>query len=89
MYYLVKKEESTQTDNLEEDKNINREKKQERRLSNRNLEQEISMKYFKNSERKKTEKKNFILRLLTSKLFYSLLFVFGIEVLVILFIYNR
>ena len=74
---------------LREDKQINKEKQQERRLSNKNLEQEISMKYFKNSERKKPVKKNFVLKVLTSKLFYSLLFVFGIEVLVILFIYNR
>ena len=74
---------------LREDKQIKKEKQQERRLSNKNLEQEISMKYFKNSERKKPAKKNFILKVLTSKLFYSLLFVFGIELLVILFIYNR
>jgi len=74
---------------LREDKQIKKEKQQERKLSNRNLEQEISMKYFKNSERKRTVKKNLLLRILTSKLFYSLLFVFGVEVLVILLIYNR
>ena len=73
---------------MKEDRKIKKEKMKERSLSGRNYEQEISMKYFKNSERKKT-KKSLLKKLLTSKLFYCLLFVLGIEALVVLFIYYR
>ena len=73
---------------LKEDREIRREKRKERSLSGKNYEQEISMKYFKNSERKKPSKK-FLKRILTSKLFYCLLFVLGIEALVVILIYSR
>ena len=73
---------------LKEDRRIKKEKKQEKSLNGKNYEQEISMKYFKNSERKKP-KKGFLRRILTSKLFYCLLFVLGIEALVIILIYSR
>lgn len=73
---------------LKEDSKIKKEKKKERTLSGKNYEQEISMKYFKNSERKKT-KKGLIKKIFTSKLFYCLLFVLGIEAFVILLIYYR
>ena len=73
---------------LKEDRQIRKEKRQERSLSGRNYEQEVSMKYFKNSERKKT-RKGLVKTLLTSKLFYCLLFVLGIEALVVYLIYTR
>lgn len=73
---------------INEDRVIKREKKKEKSLAGRNYEQEMSMKYFKNSERKKT-KSSLLKKIFTSKLFYCLLFVLGIEALVILFIYYR
>lgn len=73
---------------MKEDRNIKREKKKEKSLSGKNYEQEISMKYFKNSERKKP-RRSLLLRLLTSKLFYCLLFVMGIEALIVILIYSR
>lgn len=72
-----------------EDRAIKREKQNERRMSGKNYEQEMSMKYFKNSERKKPTRKNILLKIFTSKLFYCLLFVLGIELLIVMFIYNR
>lgn len=72
---------------LKESFEISKLKKQERKMSNKNYEQEISKKYFKNSERKK--EKNWLLKILTSKLFYCLLFVVGIEALIIFLIYTR
>ncbi len=72
---------------LKESFEISRLKRQERKMSNKNYEQEISRKYFKNSERKK--EKNWLLKVLTSKLFYCLLFVVGIEALIIFLIYTR
>ncbi len=54
----------------------------------KNYEQERSKRYFKSSKIKKS-RGSFLKRLFKSKLFYSLLFVFGIEMLIILFIYLR
>jgi len=72
-----------------EDKAIRKEQRNESRMSGKNYEQEMSMKYFKNSERKKPTRRSLLLRILTSKLFYCLLFVLGIELLIIWFISNR
>ncbi len=72
-----------------EDEYIRQEKNEERRMSRKNYEQQMSMRYFKNTERKKTNRKGLLLRILTSKLFYCLLFVFGLEFLIVLFIYSR
>lgn len=71
-----------------EDFLIKKEKLAEKRMTRKNYEQEMSMKYFKNTERKKP-KKNFLLKLLTSKFLYCTLFIILIEILVILFIYSR
>ena len=49
-----------------------------------NLDQERSRKYFKGAKRKS---KNIFKRLFKSKLFYALLFFFGIEMIIIIFIY--
>lgn len=72
-----------------EDNEIRREKMEEKRMSRKNYEQQMSMRYFKNTERKKQKKRNLLYRILTSKLFYCLLFVLGLECLIILFIYSR
>ena len=72
-----------------EDSFIRKEKQEEKRLSRKNYEQQMSMRYFKNTERKRTNRKGLLLRILTSKLFYCLLFVFGLEFLIILLIYSR
>lgn len=71
-----------------EDREIRRQQKEERYSSGKNYEQEMSMRYFKNTERKKT-KKGLLKRILTSKLFYCLLFVFGLELLIVLLFYYR
>lgn len=72
-----------------EDNEIRREKMEEKRMSRKNYEQQMSMRYFKNTERKKQKKRNLLYRILTSKLFYCLLFVLGLECLIILFVYSR
>ena len=72
-----------------EDRAIKQEQREERRMSGKNYEQEMSMRYFKNSERKKPEKKGLLRRIFTSKLFYCLLFVVGIELFIVLLIYLR
>ncbi|MBQ9793244.1 MAG: DnaJ domain-containing protein [Clostridia bacterium] len=72
-----------------EDNEIRKEKMEEKRMSRKNYEQQMSMRYFKNTERKKQKKKNLLFRILTSKLFYCLLFVLGLECLIILFVYSR
>ena len=70
-----------------EDRQIRRQQKEERYFTGKNYEQEMSMKYFKNTERKK--KRGLLKRLFTSKLFYCLLFVFGLEVLIVMLFYLR
>ena len=72
-----------------EDSEIRREKMEEKRMSRKNYEQQMSMKYFKNTERKKPVRKKLLLKILTSKLFYCLLFVVGLELLIVLFVYSR
>ena len=72
-----------------EDKVIKQSIREERRMSGKNYEQEMSMRYFKNSERKKPARKGILRKILTSKLFYCLLFVVGIELMIILLIYTR
>lgn len=72
-----------------EDRAIKQELREERRMAGKNYEQEMSMRYFKNSERKKPAKKGLIKKILTSKLFYCLLFVLGIELLIVMLIYMR
>jgi len=72
-----------------EDRAIRQELREERRMAGKNYEQEMSMRYFKNSERKKPAKKGLIKKILTSKLFYCLLFVLGIELLIVMLIYMR
>lgn len=52
----------------------------------RNYEQESSRKYFKNTKIK-SEHRSFFKKVFTSKLFYSLLFVFAIEALIIYLVY--
>ena len=79
----------TRRDLKREDEFIRREKNDERRMSRKNYEQQMSMRYFKNTERKKPNRKGLLLKILTSKLFYCLLFVFGIEFLIVLLIYSR
>ena len=71
-----------------EDSFIRKEKQEEKRLSRKNYEQQMSMRYFKNTERKKPKRRNLLGRILTSKLFYCLLFVLGLEFLIVLFIYS-
>lgn len=71
-----------------EDSFIRKEKQDEKRLSRKNYEQQMSMRYFKNTERRKPKRRNLLGRILTSKLFYCLLFVLGLEFLIILFIYS-
>ncbi|MBQ3048281.1 MAG: DnaJ domain-containing protein [Clostridia bacterium] len=72
-----------------EDKAIKRELREERKMVGKNYEQEMSMRYFKNSERKKPTKKSLFKKIFTSKLLYILLFIFSIEVLLVLFVYSR
>ena len=58
----------------------------EKTINGRNYEQEVSKKYFRNAKRKKS----FFKRVFTSKLFYSLLFVFAIEIIIIFyFVYSK
>ena len=71
-----------------EDSFIRKEKQEEKRLSRKNYEQQMSMRYFKNTERRKPKRRNLLGRILTSKLFYCLLFVLGLELLIVLFIYS-
>ncbi|MBR4002848.1 MAG: DnaJ domain-containing protein [Clostridia bacterium] len=71
-----------------EDSFIRKEKQEEKRLSRKNYEQQMSMRYFKNTERRKPKRRNLLGRILTSKLFYCLLFVIGLEFLIVLFIYS-
>ena len=71
-----------------EDSFIRKEKQDEKRLSRKNDEQQMSMRYFKNTERRKPKRRNLLGRILTSKLFYCLLFVLGLELLIVLFIYS-
>lgn len=71
-----------------EDSFIRKEKQEEKRLSRKNYEQQMSMRYFKNTERRKPKRRNLLGRILTSKLFYCLLFVLGLEFLIVLFIYS-
>ena len=72
-----------------EDNEIRRERMEEKKMSRKNYEQQMSMRYFKNTERKKQKKKGLLFRLLTSKLFYCLLFVVGLECLIVLLVYSR
>lgn len=74
-----------------EDNRIRKEKLEEKKMSRKNYEQQMSMKYFKNTERKKSprKRKNLLFRILTSKLFYCLLFVLGLEVLIVMLVYVR
>ncbi|MBQ3213944.1 MAG: DnaJ domain-containing protein [Clostridia bacterium] len=72
-----------------EDNEIRKEKMEEKRMSRKNYEQQMSMRYFKNTERKKQKKKSLLFKLLTSKLFYCLLFVVGLECLIVLLVYSR
>ena len=60
----------------------------QRTRTGENYDQAISKKYFKNAERK-TIKSNFFAKLFKSKLFYCLLFIFGIEILIIMLIYMK
>lgn len=71
-----------------EDRQIKRQQREERYSSGKNYEQEMSMKYFKNTERKKP-KKSLLKRLFTSKLFYCLFFVIGLELLIVFLFYLR
>ena len=59
-----------------------------RTYSGENYDQKVAQKYFKNSERKR-EKGNFFKRLFKSKLFYCILFIFTIEMLILIFIYLK
>ena len=72
-----------------EDNEIRRERMEEKKMSRKNYEQQMSMRYFKNTERKKQKKKGLLFRILTSKLFYCLLFVIGLECLIVLLVYSR
>lgn len=71
----------------QEDRQIKKEKNAEKRMPRKNYEQEISMMYFKNAERKKPRKKNVVKKLLKSKFFYCILFVVSLEVAIILLFY--
>lgn len=53
-----------------------------------NVEQEESRKHFKSAKINRS-RQNIFKRIFKSKLFYALLFVFGIEMLIILFVYLR
>ena len=72
-----------------EDSEIKRAKMEERKMSRKNYEQQMSMKYFKNTERKKPVKKKLLIKILTSKLFYCLLFVGALELFIVLLVYSR
>lgn len=71
----------------QEDKQIKKEKYAEKHMPRKNYEQEISMMYFKNAERKKPRRKNALKKFLRSKFFYCLLFVVGLEIGIILLFY--
>ena len=73
---------TNQTNNNQDQKNTHK------TYFGKNYEQEKSRRYFKNTKIKRS-RGSFIKRIFKSKLFYSLLFVFGIEMLIILFIYLR
>ena len=73
----------------QEDSQIKKEKKYENRMPRRNYEQEMSMRYFKNSERKKPARKKFLRRIIFSKFFLCQLFILGLLVAIILLIYNQ
>ncbi len=66
--------------------NARNEKRSPKTPSGENYNQVMSKKYFKNAERK-TQGNGFFRKLFRSKLFYCLLFIFGIEVLIILLLY--
>ncbi len=72
-----------------EDRNIKKDKKTEKRMPRKNYEQEISMMYFKNAERKKPKRKKALGKFLKSKFFLCILFVVGLEVLIIILLYPR
>lgn len=74
---------SYSNDNLKNYKNNN-----EKFYRKSNLEQEESRKHFKSAKINKS-RQNIFKRIFKSKLFYALLFVFGIEMLIIIFIYLR
>lgn len=66
--------------------NAKDEKRPQKTPSGENYNQVMSKKYFKNAERK-VQNNGFFRKLFRSKLFYCLLFIFGIEVLIILLLY--
>lgn len=66
--------------------NAKDEKRPQKTPSGENYNQVMSKKYFKNAERK-VQNDGFFRKLFRSKLFYCLLFIFGIEVLIILLLY--
>lgn len=73
----------------QEDSHIKREKKFEKKMPRRNYEQEMSMRYFKNSERKRPARKKFLRKIIFSKFFLCLLFILGLQVAIILLIYTQ
>lgn len=79
----------TRSELWREDQNIKRDKRTEKRMPRKNYEQEISMMYFKNAERKRPKKKSVVRKFLKSKFFFCILFVLGLEILIILLLYPR
>lgn len=70
---------------IQQDREINKTNTLERKAPRKNLEQELSRKYFKNTERKKS---HFFRKLFKSKLFYSVLFLLAVEAFVIYIIFR-
>ncbi len=71
----------------EEDRQIKRDRNAEKHMPRKNYEQEISMTYFKNAERKKPRKKSVVKKFLKSKFFFCILFVVGLEIAIIILFY--
>lgn len=67
-----------------EDREIDRQKKI--RETNQNYEHQVSREYFKNTVRK-NPKKNFLKRMITSKLFYGVLILVFVEIVIAALIY--
>lgn len=72
-----------------EDHNIKKDKRAEKKMPKKNFDQEVSMMYFKNAERKKPKKKSTIRKFLKSKFFFCILFVLALEIIIILLLYPR
>ena len=70
-----------------EDRQVIRERRNSARRQS--VEQEMSREYFKNTERRAPETRKGLAKLFTSRLFYSLLALIGVEVVIAMIIYFK